>query len=136
MKETSVVKCALKCGFVAAAAAAMLVGSGTFAAADSTGTMHIVEGQLVTLPASPGGGYAGTAAASAKCPAGEVLTGGGAEVKAGNSFVQRYNLGASRPIGGETWWAYATNSDTSNPGTIQAFAVCAKVTNLDVVHTP
>ncbi|OIK25537.1 hypothetical protein VT52_021135 [Streptomyces malaysiense] len=130
------VKCALKCGFVAAAAAAMLVGSGTFAAADSTGTMHIVEGQLVTLPASPGGGYAGTAAASAKCPAGEVLTGGGAEVKAGNSFVQRYNLGASRPIGGETWWAYATNSDTSNPGTIQAFAVCAKVTNLDVVHTP
>ncbi|MFF7474266.1 hypothetical protein [Streptomyces sp. NPDC008092] len=130
------VKRVLKCGLVAAAAAAMLVGSGGFAAADSTGTMHIVEGQLVTLPASPGGGYAGTAAASAKCPAGEVLTGGGAEVKAGNSFVQRYNLAASRPIGGETWWAYATNSDTSNPGTIQAFAVCAKVTNLDVVHTP
>ncbi|MFJ7495835.1 hypothetical protein ACIQZB_32550 [Streptomyces sp. NPDC097727] len=136
MKETSVVKRALKCGLVAAATAAMLVGSGGFATADGTGTMHIVQGRLVTLPASPGNGYAGDAAASATCPAGEVLTGGGAEVKAGNSYVQRYNLAASMPNGGETWWAYATNSDTNNPGTLQAFAVCAKVTNLDVVHTP
>jgi hypothetical protein len=136
LKETSVVKRTVKCGLVAAATAAMLVGSAGFATAAGTGTMDIVQGQLVTLPASPGGGYAGSAAASATCPAGEVLPGGGAEVKAGNSYVQRYNLAASRPIGGETWWAYATNSDTNNPGTLQAFAVCAKVTNLDVIHTP
>ncbi|MFF9360124.1 hypothetical protein [Streptomyces griseoluteus] len=135
-KETPVVKRAVKCGLVAAAAAAMLVGPTGFATAAGTGTMHIVEGKTVTLPVSPGNGYAGDAAASATCPAGEVLTGGGAEVKAGNSYVQRYNLAASRPIGNETWWAYATNSDPNNPGTLQAFAICAKVTNVDVIHTP
>lgn len=137
-KETPVVKRTVKYGLVAAAAAAaaLLVGPAGFATAASTGTMHIVQGTTVTLPASPGNGYAGTAAASATCPAGEVLTGGGAEVKAGNSYVQRYNLAASRPIGNETWWAYATNIDPNNPGTVQAFAVCARVTNVDVVHTP
>ncbi|WP_042422427.1 hypothetical protein [Streptacidiphilus anmyonensis] len=130
------VKRAMKYGLAAAATAAMLVGSGGFAAAAGTGTMHIVEGPKVPLPKAPGNGYAGDAAASAKCPAGEVLTGGGAEVKAGNSYVARYNLSASRPIGNETWWAYGTNTDPTDAGTIQAFAVCAKVTNLDVVHTP
>jgi hypothetical protein len=130
------VKRAVKCGLVAAGTAAMLIGSGGFATAAGTGTMDIVQGPVVTLPVSPGGGYAGGAAASATCPAGEVLTGGGAEVRSGNSYVQRYNLAASRPIGSETWWAYGTNTDTTNPGTLQAFAICAKVTNLDVVSTP
>ncbi|MEU2230236.1 hypothetical protein [Streptomyces vietnamensis] len=133
------VKRAVKCALVAAAAATMLVGSTGFAtAAAGPQTMNIVYGPIVTLPVSPGNGYAGDAAAQAKCPAGQVLTGGGAEVKAGNSYVQRYNLAASRPVGQETWWAYATNSDPNNPGTLQAFAVCAKVTkvDLDVVHTP
>lgn len=130
------VKRAMKYGLVAAATATLLVNSAGFATADSSKTMNIVYGQIVTLPASPGNGYAGDAAASAKCPAGQVLTGGGAEVKAGNSYVQRYNLAASRPVGSETWWAYATNSDPNNPGTLQAFAICAKTTNLDVLHTP
>ncbi|MFJ5718468.1 hypothetical protein [Streptomyces sp. NPDC093149] len=130
------VKRAMKCGLVVAAAAAMLVSSAGFATAAGPGTMNIVYGPIVTIPVSPGNGYAGAEATTAKCPAGQILTGGGAEVKAGNSYVQRYNLAASRPIGSETWWAYATNTDTNNPGTLQAFAVCAQTTNLDVVHTP
>ncbi|MFI9788853.1 hypothetical protein ACIHEI_35890 [Kitasatospora sp. NPDC051984] len=130
------VKRAVKFALVAAAAAGMLVSSVGFAGADGPATMDIVYGPIVTLPPSPGGGYAGEAAAQAKCPAGEVLTGGGAEVKAGNAYVQRYNLAASRPLGNETWWAYATNSDPTSPGTLQAFAVCAKVTNVNVVQTP
>ncbi|MFB7210910.1 hypothetical protein [Streptomyces sp. NPDC056255] len=131
------VKRAVKAGFVAAATAAMLVGSAGFAGAAGSESMHIVMGPIVNLPASPGGGFAGDAAASASCPEGEVLTGGGAEVKAGNSYVHRYNLGASRPLAdGKTWWAYGTNTDTNNPGTLQAFAICAKVTEINVVHTP
>ncbi|MEU8529757.1 hypothetical protein AB0C77_29865 [Streptomyces sp. NPDC048629] len=130
------VKRAMKYGLVAAATAAMLVSSAGFATAESSKTMNIVYGQVVPLPASPGNGYAGNASASATCPAGQVLTGGGAEVKAGNSYVQRYNLSVSRPLGSETWWAYATNSDTKDAGTLQAFAICAKRTNLDVIHTP
>ncbi|GGN15666.1 hypothetical protein [Streptomyces fuscichromogenes] len=130
------VKRTVRFGLVAAVTATMLVGSTGFATAKSSGTMNVVYGQIVTIPVSPGNGYAGAQAASATCPAGQVLTGGGAEVKAGNSYVQRYNLAASRPIGNETWWAYGTNSDTNNPGSLQAFAICAKVTNLDVVHTP
>ncbi|MFF4012545.1 hypothetical protein [Streptomyces sp. NPDC001717] len=128
------VKRSVKFGLVAAAAATMLVNSTGFASA--AGTMNIVYSPIVTIPVSPGNGYAGAVGVTATCPAGQVLTGGGAEVKAGNSYVHRYNLSVSRPNGAESWWAYATNSDTTNPGTLQAFAICAKTTNLDVVHTP
>ncbi|MFI7006431.1 hypothetical protein [Streptomyces sp. NPDC050145] len=54
----------------------------------------------------------------------------------GNSYTQRYQLASSKPIGGETWWAFATNEDPTTPGKLRAYAVCAKVSDISVVQTP
>lgn len=93
---------------------------------------HIVEGPSVSIPVGDGT-HPGTAAALAACPDGEVLTGGGANVTAGNSHAERYELHSSRPISGERWWAFATNTDTVNPGSIRAYAICAKVIKVHVL---
>lgn len=92
----------------------------------SVGVPHIVEGNPVSIPVASGG-YPGRAAAEAKCPKGEVLTGGGVNVTAGNSHAERYELHSTIPISGERWWGFATNTDTANPGTIQAYAICAEI---------
>ncbi|MFB6878513.1 hypothetical protein [Streptomyces sp. NPDC056323] len=93
---------------------------------------HIVQGPSVSIPVG-NGTYPGTAAAVAACPSGEVLTGGGANVAAGNSHSERYELHSSQPISGQRWWAFGANTDTVNPGTIQAYAICAKVIKVHVL---
>ncbi|MBT2479573.1 hypothetical protein [Streptomyces sp. ISL-94] len=89
----------------------------------------------MTIPPAIGT-FAGQAAASVKCPKGEVRTGGGALVTAGNSHADRYPLGASIPQDGEGWWAFASNSDPSAPGKIQAYVICAKVASVTTLTTP
>ncbi|MFG2882871.1 hypothetical protein ACGFYV_11305 [Streptomyces sp. NPDC048297] len=123
----------LKKTFVAAAAVAMVVGPATLAQADDV--VRVVEGPAVTIPVASGG-YPGRAAAVADCPTGETRTGGGAIVTAGNSHAERYLLHASAPISGERWWAFATNTDTANAGTLRAYAICAKVVNNPTLTTP
>ncbi|MFJ5834616.1 hypothetical protein [Streptomyces sp. NPDC093089] len=123
----------LKKSLVAAAAAAMAFMPAGVAAADDV--VRVVESAEVTIPVASGG-YPGRAAAVAECPAGETRTGGGAVVTAGNSYADRYQLGASIPIAGESWWAFATNSDTSNPGKLKAYAICAKVVKNPTLTTP
>ncbi|MEU6575493.1 hypothetical protein [Streptomyces sp. NPDC046805] len=112
---------------------AMVVGTASLAEADDV--VRVVQSEPVTIPAASGG-FPGRAAAAAQCPAGETRTGGGAIVTAGNSYADRYQLGASAPIGGESWWAFATNSDPSSPGTLQVYALCAKVVSAPVLTTP
>jgi hypothetical protein len=119
---------------VTAAAGLILAGSASLARADEGG-MRIVEGTPVSIPVASNG-YAGNAAAVAECPAGEFLTGGGANVTSGNSYTQHYNLAASKPIAGERWWAFATNSGGSQPGTLTAYAICAKMASVSVVSAP
>ncbi|MFE0602092.1 hypothetical protein ACFW2T_19185 [Streptomyces sp. NPDC058892] len=43
---------------------------------------------------------------------------------------------ASAPISGERWWAFATNSDPDNAGTLKAYAICAKVVKNPTLTTP
>lgn len=93
---------------------------------------HVVQGSPVSIPVASGG-YPGRAAAVAECPKGEVLTGGGVNVTAGNSHAERYVLHSTVPISGERWWGFGTNTDTTNPGTIQAYALCAKVIRVHVL---
>ncbi|MFE6054117.1 hypothetical protein ACFQ6N_25480 [Kitasatospora sp. NPDC056446] len=57
-------------------------------------------------------------------------------VTAGNSHADRYALSASAPISGERWWAFATNTDTTDPGTLEVFAICAKVVRNPTLTTP
>ncbi|MFJ6934753.1 hypothetical protein [Streptomyces sp. NPDC101132] len=123
----------LKKSFVAAAAVAMVFGGAGLVQADDV--VRVVEGSEVTLPPAAGG-YPGRAVAVAECPAGETRTGGGAVVTAGNSYADRYHLTASAPISGERWWAFATNSDPSNAGTLKAYAICAKVVKNPTLTTP
>ncbi|MFV5998914.1 hypothetical protein ACNPQM_43040 [Streptomyces sp. NPDC056231] len=103
--------------------------------AEADDVVRVVQSQPVTIPVASGG-FPGRAAVVAQCPAGETRTGGGASVIAGNSYADRYQIGSSVPISGESWWAFATNSDPSNPGTLQVFAICAKVVNNPVLATP
>ncbi|MFJ3993249.1 hypothetical protein ACIPWY_32025 [Streptomyces sp. NPDC090032] len=123
----------LKKSLVAAAAVAMVFGTAGLAQANSD--LHIVQGAEVTIPPATGS-FAGNAAATATCPAGETLTGGGANVTAGNSYTQNYQLASSLPNGNQQWWAYATNMDPNAPGKLRAYAICAKVSNVDVVTAP
>ncbi|MFF3888422.1 hypothetical protein [Streptomyces sp. NPDC001914] len=123
----------LKKSLVAVAAMAAVVGTAGAAQADDV--VRVVQGAAVPIPVS-NSGYAGTAAAVAGCADGETRVGGGAVVTAGNSHAERYNLSASTPISGERWWAFATNTDTANPGTLQAYAICAKVVKTSVLTTP
>ncbi|WP_161692725.1 hypothetical protein [Streptomyces boluensis] len=90
-----------------------------------------MRGQVSTIPA-PSGGYPGRAVSVAECPDGEVLTGGGANVTAGSSRADLYQLTSSQPISGQKWWAFATNMDSGNSGTLHSYAICAKVIS---VHT-
>ncbi|WP_086829924.1 hypothetical protein [Streptomyces sp. NRRL B-24572] len=122
----------LKKCFLAAAAVAMVMGPATVAQADDI--VRVVENE-VTIPVASGG-YPGRAAAAAECPAGETRTGGGASVIAGNSHAERYLLHSTQPISGERWWAFATNTDTTNPGTLKVYAICAKVVNTPVLTAP
>lgn len=117
---------ALAMGVLAGSAGAEEPAARVLPSDSSVGVPHIVEGAPVTIPVASGG-YAGRAAAAVKCPAGEVLTGGGADVTAGNSHAERYELHSSKPISGERWWGFATNTDTANPGTLTVYAICAEV---------
>ncbi|MCB5167012.1 hypothetical protein LG634_19485 [Streptomyces bambusae] len=123
----------LKRSLVVAAAAAMTFASAGVAAADDV--VRVVESAEVTIPVASGG-YPGRAVAKAECPAGETRTGGGAMVVAGNSYADRYAVGASIPIAGEGWWAFATNSDPNDPGKLKAYAICAKVVRNPTLTTP
>ncbi|MFJ6831814.1 hypothetical protein [Streptomyces sp. NPDC091209] len=123
----------LKKSLVAAAAVAMVFGTAGLAQANSD--LHIVQGAEVTIPPATGS-FAGNAAATASCPAGETLTGGGANVTSGNAYTQNYKLVSSFPNGNQQWWAYATNMDPNTPGKLRAYAICAKVANVDVVTAP
>ncbi|MFE6856047.1 hypothetical protein ACFVDH_35290 [Streptomyces sp. NPDC057674] len=122
----------LKKSLVAAAAVAMTLGSAGFAQADDI--VRVVENE-VTIPVASGG-YPGRAAAQAVCPPGETRTGGGASVIAGNSHAERYLLHSTQPISGEAWWAFASNTDTTNPGKLKVFAICARVVNTPTLTTP
>ncbi|MEU6660621.1 hypothetical protein [Streptomyces sp. NPDC046821] len=123
----------LKKSLVAVVALAAVVGTAGAAQADDV--VRVVQGAAVPIPVSTSG-YGGNAAAVAGCDEGETRVGGGAIVTAGNSHTERYNLSASAPISGERWWAFATNTDTANPGTLQAYAICAKVVKTPVLTTP
>ncbi|MEW1636860.1 hypothetical protein AB0469_22625 [Streptomyces sp. NPDC093801] len=118
---------------MAASVVAMVTGTAGVAEADDV--VRVVTSGPVTLPVSSGG-FPGRASAAVGCPAGETRTGGGAIVTAGNSHAERYALGASAPIAGERWWAFATNTDTTNPGTLEVYAICAKVVNNPTLTTP
>ncbi|MEU1201245.1 hypothetical protein ABZ446_34205 [Streptomyces sp. NPDC005813] len=122
----------LKKCLVAAAAAAMVMGPAAVAQADDI--VRVVENE-VTIPVASGG-FPGRAAAMAQCPPGETRTGGGATVTAGNSHAERYLLHATQPLRGEAWWAFATNTDTTNPGKLRVFAICAKVVSTPTLTTP
>ncbi|MFB7451350.1 hypothetical protein [Streptomyces sp. NPDC056194] len=122
----------LKKCLLAAASAALVMGPAAVAQADDI--VRVVENE-VSIPVASGG-YPGRAAAAAECPAGETRTGGGATVIAGNSHAERYLLHSTQPISGERWWAFATNTDTSNPGTLKVFAICAKVVNTPTLAAP
>ncbi|MET7982163.1 MULTISPECIES: hypothetical protein [unclassified Streptomyces] len=122
-----------KKSLVAVAALAGVFGAAGAAQADDV--VRVVQGTPVTIPVASGG-FGGTAAAVAGCADGETRVGGGAFVIAGNSHSERYNLSSSGPISGERWWAFATNTDTANPGTLQAYAICAKVVKTTVLSTP
>ncbi|MFJ8143359.1 hypothetical protein [Streptomyces sp. NPDC096013] len=117
---------ALAFGALAGSATAEGTAARALPADSSVGVPHIVEGTPVTIPVASGG-YPGRAAAQAVCPGGEVLTGGGVNVTAGNSHAERYELHSTKPAGGGRWWGFATNTDSADPGTIQAYAICAKV---------
>ncbi|MEU3282606.1 hypothetical protein [Streptomyces antibioticus] len=117
---------------MAAAAVAMVLGSATLAQADDV--VRVVENE-VTIPVASGE-YRGTAAAVATCPPGGTRTGGGATVIAGNSHSDRYQLSATQPLGGERWWAFATNMDKTNPGTLKVYAICARVVSTPTLTTP
>ncbi|MFF0478346.1 hypothetical protein [Streptomyces sp. NPDC004284] len=123
----------LKKSLVAAAAVAMTFGTAGLAVADDV--VRVVESSEVTIPVAANG-YPGRAVAQAQCPAGETRTGGGAMVVAGNSYADRYAVGASIPIAGEGWWAFATNTDPNNPGKLKAYAICAKVVKNPTLTTP
>ncbi|MGW2232319.1 hypothetical protein ACWCRG_43660, partial [Streptomyces formicae] len=89
--------------------------------------VHTVNGPEVPIPVLPGE-FPGRAVATAECPAGEKALGGGANVTAGNSHAERYQLVSTLPLSdGTTWWAFALNSDENDPGTMQAYVNCAKV---------
>ncbi|MFF3609062.1 hypothetical protein [Streptomyces sp. NPDC002463] len=60
----------------------------------------------------------------------------GASVVAGDSHAERYLLHATQPLSGERWWAFATNADTGNPGTLKVFAICAKVVSTPALTAP
>ena len=122
-----------KKSLVAAAAVAMVVGAAGLA--EAADVVRVVESPAVTIPTASGG-FPGTAAVVAQCGPGETRTGGGAIVTAGNSHSERYNLPASGPISGERWWAFATNTDTTDPGTLRAYAICGKVVNNPTLTTP
>lgn len=117
---------ALAMGVLAGSAGAEETATRVLPEDSSVGVPHIVEGSPVTIPVASAG-YPGRAAAVAKCPKGEVLTGGGVDVTAGNSHAERYELHSTKPISGERWWGFATNTDTADPGTIQAYAICAEI---------
>jgi len=108
---------------------------GTAGLAQASSSLNIVEGTAVSVPPASGS-FAGSAVATAACPEGQVLTGGGANVRAGNSYLQNYQLVSSIPIGGQRWWAFATNMDSGTPGTVTAYAICAKVTDVSAVTAP
>ncbi|MFB7356101.1 hypothetical protein [Streptomyces gardneri] len=122
----------LKKCLVAAAAVAMVVGPAAVAQADDI--VRVVENE-VTIPVSSGE-YPGTAAAVAECPPGETRTGGGASVIAGNSHAERYLLHSTQPISGERWWAFASNTDKTNPGKLRVYAICARVVSTPTLTTP
>jgi hypothetical protein len=123
----------LKKALVAAGAVAIVLGTGGLAQAASS--LNIVTGPTVSIPAAQGT-FAGSAATAVSCPAGQVLTGGGANVTAGNSNLKNYNLVSSIPINGTTWWAFGTNNDPTAAGKITAYAVCAQLTDLTAVTAP
>ncbi|AJF66479.1 hypothetical protein [Streptomyces vietnamensis] len=123
----------LKKSLVVAAAATMAFAAAGVAVADDV--VRVVESAEVTIPVASGG-YPGRAVAQAECPAGETRTGGGALVTAGNSYADRYAVGASVPVKGEGWWAFATNTDPNNPGKLKAYAICAKVVKNPTLVTP
>jgi hypothetical protein len=77
------------------------------------------------LPASADGVYPGRAALDAACPKGQVLTGGGAFVRAGDSHTNLVSLDSSYPRNAKTWWAHGTNMSRS-AGDIEAYAICAR----------
>ncbi|MFJ6054441.1 hypothetical protein [Streptomyces sp. NPDC092307] len=120
-----------KCLVAAAAAALVMVPASVAQAGD---IVRVVENEVPIPVAS--GGYPGRAAASVACPPGETRTGGGASVIAGNSNAERYLLHSTQPIAGEAWWAFATNTDTVNPGKLKVFAICARVVNTPTLTTP
>ncbi|MCX5395276.1 hypothetical protein [Streptomyces sp. NBC_00094] len=122
----------LKKCLVAAASAALVMGPAAVAQADDI--VRVVE-ETVTIPVASGG-YPGRASAMASCPPGETRTGGGASVIAGNSHADRYLLHSTQPISGEAWWAFASNTDTTNPGTLKVYAICARVVSTPALTTP
>jgi hypothetical protein len=76
----------------------------------------IQQGDPVLIPAD------GTAQATVTCPAGTVSLGGGAY--ASNGYPTGYAINSSAPYGTNGWRSYLV-SQQSQPGSGQAFAVCA-----------
>lgn len=103
---------------------ATVVTSTALAAPAMASPLTIVRTSAV-LPPSPDGVYPGRAALDAACPAGWVLTGGGAFIRAGDSQAQLVNLDSSYPRNDSTWWAHGTNM-SKNAGVIEAYAICAR----------
>jgi hypothetical protein len=65
---------------------------------------------------------------SPACPAGTYVVGGGANIVQGHNIIALASSLASDPLLGGTWRVTAVTliGGQSHPGTIQAFATCAK----------
>ena len=67
-------------------------------------------------------------AVSPACPAGTYVVGGGANIVQGHNIIALASSLASNPLLAGTWRVTAVTliSGHSHPGSIQAFAICAK----------
>lgn len=111
----------LKTALVISATVATITG---VAAPAMASPLRIVRAAAV-LPASADGVYPGRAALDAECPAGWVLTGGGAFIRAGDSHTNLVSLDSSYPRNTSTWWAHGTNMSRT-AAEIEAYAICAR----------
>ncbi len=108
-------------------ACALLLGGGAAGYATAADQTDDGGGELLSTVRRSDSGNVGTSSqgvVDVTCPSGTRVVGGGFGVGAGDYQVNSSLPGVSGDSSAEGWKVYVTNNSSSNPLTVQVYAVC------------